>query len=365
MSRILIRRRPIVNVSAITWTPITPTSGWPAYNGYLELRYDSVNGRMLHYGMIGGASGIYSTNLFSYANRSTHIFTNLGGNNSLSNDCTDTSPDWPGNRHPVGQWAFDADRHGVWLSCGVCSGTNWTDLWFFSLDTNTWTKLTPAHYPTPRNSASIVRVTNSDVLFLFGTDGGAQTHDHWVYGPTDLNPTPGTLTAAQIAAGCTAADDWCEVSVTGGVQPTGVQFPKTIFNATRDDVWMFGGMSSGGTPQNETWVYKPTTQTWTQKALSTTAPPVYTGPGSPAMFCVELLTAFGASGQYVYRQTYNTGSPRDWCYDPVADTWTVITSLGTGPALDAVCTVDQATKTMIAFSRNASGDPDVWHGVVS
>jgi hypothetical protein len=360
MSRLLVRKSgPIQQVA---WDKVTPTAGWPAYNGYLEPRYRTLAGEMLHYGMVGGAVGIYSTNLFSYANRTTHIFRNLGGNSSLANDCTDTSPDWPGNRHPVGQWEYDEKRDAVWLCQGVCETNNWIDFWIYRFSTGAWTKLSPAHYPSVKNSGSIVRIMSADVLYLFGSDVGAQTSDNWVYGPTDLNPIPGTLTAAQVAVGCTAPDDWCQISVVGGVQPVGVQFPKTIYNPSRDDVFMFGGMSGGGTPQNQTWSYAPYLQAWTQKALGTTAPPLYNGPGSPATFCVGLIRSFG---QYVYRQTYNTGAPRDWRYDPATDKYAVITSVGDGPESDAVCTVDQATNTIIAFSKNVSGEPDVWHGVVS
>jgi hypothetical protein len=362
--RILFRNRldpdNASEVSSIAWTLQSQTTGWPGYNGYLELVYDGESQRTLLYGVPDGSSSIYSSNVYAY-NALLNTFTDLGGNDSMANDCTDTAPTHPGNRHPYGQLAVDTLRNRLWLWAGVCSGTNRTDLWYLTLNSdpllNTWTKVTPSTLPTPRNAASMVYSPDDDVIFLFGTDAGAQTHCNWVYCPS------ASRSAAQIAAGCAAAEDWTEVSVVGGAQPAGVQYPRLMYDTANDRVVCYGGMTGGGTVQNETWSYHIPSQTWTEKALSTTTPTLYTGPGSPATFAMVFVPSIG---KFLYHQTHGTGSPRDWLYNPVADTWQVIDSTGSGPTVDTVAAFDPTQGRIVTFSRNAgSGEPDIWHGVVS
>ena len=112
--------------------------------------------------------------------------------------------------------------------------------------------------------------------------------------------------------------------------------------------------------QNQTWAYDVPTKTWRRKALSTTPPPLYTGSGAP----VPAMAYNSLTGKVLYRQTHN-GGPKDWQYDPVADTWSQLTSSGTGPAMDMYMTFDPTTNRVISFSKNpTSGATDIWHGVV-
>src|SRR6185436_13844302 len=131
------------------------------------------------------------------------------------------------------------------------------------------------------NSSAMVYDPDDDVLFMFGSDTGSQTHDNWVYCRTTENPAPGTLTAKQRAAGCAAPDDWTLVAVAGGVQPPGVTYPGMVYDTATKKIIQFGGMTGGGISHNQTWAYDVPTRTWTRKALSTTPPPVYTGPIAP------------------------------------------------------------------------------------
>ena len=78
---------------------------------------------------------------------------------------------------------------------------------------NTWTRIVPAGgtYPSPKNVASAIYSPDDEVVFVFGSDGGAQTANNWVFCPTES-----TLSAAQTAAGCTAANGWAKVELEAG-----------------------------------------------------------------------------------------------------------------------------------------------------
>src|SRR5262249_35613465 len=80
--------------------------------------------------------------------------------------------------------------------------------------TDTWHQVLPTAFPIIGINSALVHDPDNDVLFAFGTDGSSQTHNDWLYCPTDRNPTPGALTAKQLAAGC-RPDNWIEVPSTG------------------------------------------------------------------------------------------------------------------------------------------------------
>ncbi len=349
----------------IAWTLLQRTAGWPGYNAYLSLHYDPVSLQTLHYGVLWASESIYSSDLFSYES-ATNTWTHIGGNGTTSSTCPASTSSWPGNRHPVSQMAIDTKRNLLWLFGGVCQGVNRTDMYYMPLNANptsdTWHQVTIRNPPMANNSSTMVYDPDDDVIFLFGSDGAAQTHDNWVYCRTSENATPGVLTAKQSGAGCITADDWSEVSVTGGVQPPGVAFSGMAYDSLTKKVIQFGGDTGGFVAQNQTWAYDVPTRRWTQKALNTVAPPVYSGPGTaqPAMAYNPLIY------KVLYHQTSNTGAPRDWQYDPVADVWTQLVSTGGGPTSDLVMTYDVANNRLIGFSLSApaTGVPDVWHGVL-
>jgi hypothetical protein len=345
----------------VTWTRQPATPGWPGFNGWLTLLYDSVSRRILHYGILRTSTSIYSSDMFAY-DSSMNKWSHLGGNGTLASTCPDSTSSWPGDRHPVGQITVDARRHLVWLFGGVCQGILRQDMYFMTLNADPavdrWRKVAIGTIPLANLSSSMVYVPDTDVIFLFGSDGGAQKHDNWIYCPTDLNPTRGTLTSNQSAAGCARADDWTEIPPTNGVQPPGVGTPGMVYEPRIKKVIEFGGSAGGGAGQNDTWAYDVPARTWTRKALNTAPPPPYAGTSSaqPAM-------AYNpATGRILFRQTSNAGAPADWQYDPAADTWTRLTSLG-GPTFDVYMTYDLANQKLVAFGNGAAG-AEVWVGVV-
>jgi hypothetical protein len=67
-----------------------------------------------------------------------------------------------------------------------------------------------------------------------------------------------------------------------------------------------------------------------------------------------------------YHQVAGTGGPADWQYDPVADTWVRLTSIGTGTTRDAAMSFDVSCNCLVTLT-NASGNgspPEMWIGAI-
>jgi hypothetical protein len=254
--------------------------------------------------------------------------------------------------------AIDTKRNFLWISGGVCGGVTRTDTYYLSLNVNpandTWHQVTTAHNPFETRFSSMVYDPDDDVLFSFGYDLGASTHDNWVFCRTAENPTPGVLTAKQTAAGCGAPDDWTEVKVVGGVVIPGASFPGLVYDTVTKKVILFGG------GYNQTWAYDIPTKTWTQKALNTTAPPI----DPNAYWGMPSWAYNSATNRVIYHQTAGTGAPADWEYDPVADTWTRLNSIGGGANSVQVMSYDASRNLLIGVNRDSNGGLEVWHGIL-
>jgi hypothetical protein len=325
--------------------------------------FDPVSQQTVLYGILNGSNSIYSTDLFFY-NSATNIWSHLGGNGSMADNCVADTATWPGNRHPGWQMAIDTKRNVLWLASGVCQGNNLNDLYYLRLNANplndTWYKLpTPAHVP-PYYVSAMAYDPDDDVLFWYGYDGGAAQHNSWVYCRTEENATPGVLTAKQSTAGCANPDDWTQVATAS--QPLGMAFPGMVYDPITKKVILYGGNSSSlATSYNQTWAYDVPSHTWTQKALSTSAPPVDVG----LITAQPALVYNTSTGKVIFHQASNTGAPADWQYDTVGDAWTKLSSSGGGPAIDTEMAYDSGRNTLVTFSRSGPGVADVWQGQLS
>lgn len=354
---------------SVTWSRQTANAPWPGWVGWLSMPFDPVSRQTILYATTSDYRGIYSTNVFFYDSASNK-FTDVGGTGSKANACPADTATMPGDRHPGWQMAIDTKRNLLWMYGGVnvnCPDNPRQDMYYLTLNpnpsNNTWQRVTPAQIPVANGTAAMVYDPDDDVLFVFGADVGSQTHNHWVYCRTLENPTPGTPTAKQLAAGCARADDWNEIAVSAGVRPPGVVTPGLVYDTVTKKVYAYGGMDGSLTiSYNEMWAYDVPTKTWTKKALSSPGPPVYNG-----NFVAQPALAYNtATNKLIFHQTHNSGAPADWIYDPVADTWTKLASSGGGPANDAYMAYDGKTNRLITWSQDIpNGVGEVWHGSLS
>jgi hypothetical protein len=204
-----------------------------------------------------------------------------------------------------------------------------------------------------------------DIQFGYGFDGGAGSSNNWVYCPTDLNPTPGTLTAKQVQAGCYYPDD---VSVVcPGATPNGshvdcagtVSQPSAsnswsnlVWDSVTKKHWRFGGGNSGGRTK-ELWSYDPGIQTWTHMGQGTVQPP---------------LDTLGGFAQYTFNTMTHklilhalSAPPTDWEYDPATDLWRQLTSTGAGLAYGAHGLAHDPVNNVL-IDVGTADEPGVWIG---
>jgi hypothetical protein len=351
----------------VTWSmtgQTYATPGVPGFNYFTKVIYNPVSQTTFHYGVTAGSSTIYSSDVFFY-DSTPHTWSHLGGTGSTDEfDCNPGTATWPSNRHPMFQMAQDTRRNLIWLWGGVCQGVIPNDMWYLSLNSNsstdTWTKHNPAAQIPPYQSGSAVYDPDDDVIFSFGNDGVSTGHYTWVYCSTIGNPTPGVLTSLQTQAGC-AADDWKEVTVTGGVYPTaGINLASLVYDTVDKKVVMFGGYVAGfGSTASETWVYDIPTKTWTNRLPS----PHPTFTFWPSVGGAEQGLAYNPNNNTVYFHNPGNSSPETWTYYYPTNSWVRLCT-SCGPSDPASISYDAKNNLLVVLGYGGPGQLQVWEGAL-
>jgi hypothetical protein len=331
----------------ITWTNLgNNLVNMPGMNGWLGLPYDPIGRQYVHYGIAGNSVSIYSTDIKLFNPVTSAFSQSIVGNGALTNQCIASTATMPTARHPSWMMATDTKRHVFWFTGGVnasagnCTQTDFRYMWKLDLNTLTISRTLPntaaiAYY------GAMVYDSAHDVLFMFGSDIGAQTHDHWIYCPSDAE----SAAPEQIAAGCTRVNDWIEVDPP--VVPQGVWLNAMFYDPSEGLTYTFGGITGGGIQREEVYSFNAATQTWTQRA---SLPAVDTTNYYPQV-------SSDMNGKFYYHQATGTGAPSDWLYTTISNSWVRLTSAGLGPQNFAACgAVDINTQAFYCWSR----DPYTW-----
>jgi hypothetical protein len=346
------------NLQEQTWNGgFTP--GVPAFNQWLKIMYDPVSQEIFHYGIMYYSTSIYSTDVFFYGT-AANSWSHVGGTGSPGNNCAASTASWPGDRHPMNQMALDTQRNRVWMWGGVCGGIDPWDMWYFQLGANpmtdTWQRVSPAHLP-PYFIASAVYDSDDDVIVSFGNDGESTGHYTWVYCST-VGATPGVLSAKQAASGCTAADDWSEAQVVGGVMPTaGTNLPGLVYDTVNKKVILFGGYGPGpGAPASETWAYNVPTMTWVNRTPAN-GPVLMYSPSNTGVIGTPLT--YNPNTAKTILQNPAT-VPETWSYDYPSNTWTLLCNTCSGPANPFTLAYDPSANALVALGYGGPGQLEVW-----
>jgi len=349
------------------WTKAWENGGFddgiPGMAQWLKIVYDHVSQRSIYYGIRASSTSIYATDTFFY-DSTTHTFPHLSGTGSLGNVCPADAPSMPGDRHPVGQMTVDTRRNVMWLWGGVCNSVGRSDTYTLSLNANfltdSWTQRPATHF-VQYIAGSGIYDPDDDVVFHFGFDGGPNSHSNWLYCPTDLNPTVGTLTAKQTAAGCTLPDDWNDVPPAGGVVPmAGSFFPGLVYDTVNKKVILCGGYAGGpGPAASETWVYDVPTRTWVNRNPSTH--PIFVN--SPERV-VGTPLAFNSSDGKVYFINGST-PPETWTYTYATNQWTLLCNNCSTPANPLTIAYDKKTNRLIALNYGGVQHIEMWEGTLT
>jgi hypothetical protein len=326
--------------------------------------------------------------IYGGANQSCNALTvNVTGSSVTSTSSYYFGSNWAGQAVKIGGTdcgtvSSVADTGHIQLSSANCTQGSTTlqlsapgnhaprlDMYYLDLNANPsgWHQVSTTAIPHSSEGGggmggSMVYDSDDDVLFAYGYDGYASSTDQWVYCRTAENSTPGTLTAKQIAAGCAKSDDWTEVNH-GAPPPKATVMTAMFYDPGTKKVILYGGSTSGGITQNETWAYDIPTRTWTQKCQGGCVPPP---PADPAMnIPMPAMVYNSATHHYLFHQVTGAGAPADWEYDPVADTWSKILSAGTPPngnSQNIAMSYDSVQNKLVGWYQGFS--PAQWQGAL-
>lgn len=188
------------------------------------------------------------------------------------------------------------DNGKVCLFGGIVSGVGATqDTWIFDPNTDAWTQLNPATKPSARYGAVMATAADGKVYLFGGSTGG---NELW-----RLDPVAGTWTNLNAA------------------NPPPARYDASLAVGPAGKLYVFGGYSTANVPLNDTWVYDPASNAWTQ--LNPASKPIARYGASMAAAYDGKLYLFGGSN---YDDT--------WRFDPSTNNWERIWP-GTSPSARA------------------------------
>jgi N-acetylneuraminic acid mutarotase len=228
---------------------------------------------------------------------------------------------------------------GRLLLFGGWNGTEFFDtVWSYDLATNTWAGLdTGGNPPTARALHSVVYLPDTGQLLMFGGyNGSLYLGDTWAY---DV-----------------AADSWTDLGPSGSV-PEARDGASLVYNSSDKKVYLFGGWN-GAREYNDTWVYDPPTNTWTELKPAGSVPAARDSQAMVFEAKTGKVILFGG-----WNQTTDFGDT--WVYDPATNTWTDAAPAGEGPSSRALSQMacEASTGKVILFGGGTSGNvatADMW-----
>jgi len=161
--------------------------------------------------------------------------------------------------------------------------------WVYDLGESTWTQLSPAVKPSARVDIDMAFIGGDQVMLFGGQDSTGYTDQTWVY---DLSE--GTWTDMNPAAGPTARGEHA-LAYLGG-----------------DQVLLFGGKVTGGSENDETWVYDLSANTWTQQSPA----------GKPSARHSHAMAFIGGDRVVLFSGYDGALDDETWVYDLSDDQWT-------------------------------------------
>jgi len=235
----------LVGTPAADWNAITPLGRpWTAHiNNMLD--FVPRTGLMYMHGGIMGKRCLHGVDTtWSYDPAATS-WTNL---TSAYTPRGVGDPD----AHIDGAMAYDSDTDQFVVFGGIPNfGGALHTTWVMNPTTHVWTQKLPAQAP-PTNDAMSMRydpIRHRMVLFG-GWSGGTTYNQTWAYN--------------------VAANTWTNVNATNPPSPRGGH--GFVYDSNHDVFILWGGKTFAGVTNNETWIYDPVANAWSQ-LLTSTAPP--------------------------------------------------------------------------------------------
>ncbi len=267
---------------------------------------------------------------------------------------------------------LDCTNCGIYFTTGSEANPR-QDTYYMTLNTNpltnVWSAQHPAQFPFNANGTmSLSSLTYDPEDDLIVAIGGPDINNRPVFYFCPTNPVgggtaTGTLTSAQVASGrCTSPDTWIL-----GVPNTVVGFSQ-VQRGWYDDIThkiiLFGGGSAGlGSPMpNKVYAYDVRTQTLTQKCTLCTIPDSLSSNANAGYNHANWIYRT-VNHHFYWHQYSGTGSPADYEYDPVGDTFTLLAHTGSPSTSNYNWSTYDSTRDLWILSAGQSGGgTEFWQG---
>lgn len=167
--------------------------------------------------------------------------------------------------------------------------------WAYDLDSNTWEQMHPKQSPSPRFAYAMAYDEGSDRVILFGGRLGGAVGDTWAY---DYD-----------------ADSWAKMSPARS--PAARSDSGMVYDPGRDRMVLFGGSEDHETAAfRDTWTYDYDEDAWTRLKVE--------GPGVRAWHAMAFDREIGTVVLFGGGETLMSFTDETWIYDPRADTWSQV-----------------------------------------
>lgn len=370
---------------SIAWTLQTLSGTVPHFVAQQHPIFDALSGKVLAYLSRGTASGIYSTDYFAIAGDGAS--TRIGGTGStLSNDCatypnssttggwnngsgSDVQP-WPSDGHPDFDNAIDTSRNQLYQFSRLACNNTALDTWRMQLNVdptlNRWTKLTPPTNANISYGGSMTYHAAHDVMVLHGRQwGGIGFPQTWYFFP---DPEHDGCSAVQTAAGCVTPENWLRVYDAQVMTPP-LSYQNNLFDdPATGKVLSFGVFNEAAPFTTQVWSFDPVAHTWTDRNPANAPTNLRTTSNNEV-----LVARITTTGRFVYHRTSHAGAPgdasqiADFLYDSVANTFTLLTTTGTGPDALTFMTYHPLVGpqgALIAMRGFVGQTPILWKGAI-
>ena len=262
------------------WVNMTPSVAPSPRAGHVMV-YDKAHDEFLTFG--GDRDGTFLSDTWTY--------------DAASNLWTDRTHGIPPPPRGYYSLAIDPARGKVVMFGGYDSLGPLGDTWVYDTSTRNWTDMTTSPAPSARHGAAMACDPVSGIFFLFGGDDGKNRFgDTWTYDP------------------CSGA--WTEKGAIGGIRARAGH--DMVYDGKHRVFILFGGM--GGMLKllpdiyNDTWMYDPGTNAWTERRPDS----------RPYARYNHALAYDGRTGAIVLfggRSPFNLDQDT-WTYDPGYNAWT-------------------------------------------
>ncbi|MCK5151296.1 MAG: hypothetical protein KAQ65_05640 [Candidatus Thorarchaeota archaeon] len=266
----------VLNTTSGIWTELAlDTSPIPRHSGVMV--YDSADEVIILFGGHNGTSWACDTWVFDC---NTESWTEM---------IPDITPPGRGSHAMV----YDSVNDRVLLFSGYGdTGPVVSDTWAYDYNSNTWEEKAPSESPHARYGAGYVFDEVNESMIIFGGNSNGYFSDTWSY---DY-----------------ASDTWTELNPT--THPQALKWSQMVYDSNEHKTIHFGGDSTLSRPQNETWIYDSTTNSWEERE-PTIAPPAREAFGFTYDPVNEKAVLFGGT-------LHNPEVMNDtWAYEYTTNTW--------------------------------------------